>query len=326
MPLAPTLRDLIGSWSRAQHRIVALAADFADTSEWVADGAPTAAHWLADAADIDVSTAREWIRVGRRLRGLPTSADAFERGEISYAKVRAMTRIATPDNESELLEIARHVPAGRLGQALSQWVAATYDAAELAAYQHESRAVRRRVQPDGMVTYSMHLPPVVAGHLDAHLDHWVRQGASNAGASAGVSSVAQQHADAVADLVMNGSGSPTIEVVLHVRGDGVTLDDGTPVPESEAARLVPTSFVRLLIHDAERKPVNASYRRRHPNARQRRFVKERDRCCADCGRHDLLEFDHVPPYEVTGRTTVSELELRCGPCHRKRHREDGTGA
>ena len=81
--LAHQLRNLIESWSRSQHRIVVLAAEFADAAEWALDGAPTAAHWIADVADIEVSTARDWIRVGRCLRRLPESAGAFAAGRIS---------------------------------------------------------------------------------------------------------------------------------------------------------------------------------------------------------------------------------------------------
>jgi hypothetical protein len=78
-----------------------------------------------------------------------------------------------------------------------------------------------------------------------------------------------------------------------------------------------------LIHDAERRPVNASSRRRHPTIRQRRVVQERDRRCVDCGSTELLECDHDPPYEQTRRTIVEELELRCANCHHRRHRPRG---
>lgn len=322
-PVAHELRDLLGSWSQSLHRIVILAAAFADSAEWVRAGSPTAAHWIADVADIEVSTAREWIRVGRHLRDLPATADAFATGALSYAKVRTLTRVATVDNESELIELAIPIPAGRLGQAIAAWVARTSDADELARHQKRSRSVRRRIQPDGMVTYTMHLPPLTAGHLDAHLDAWVMAGRSRRNASADAPSIAQQHADAVAHLVANGSGGSTVELIIHVRGDGCSLDDGTPVPDSEVARLVPAAFIRALTHDAAGDPIGVSRRRRHPTTRQKRFVKERDRVCCDCGRADLLQYDHNPDYEQTRRTTVHELELRCGPCHRARHRRSG---
>jgi hypothetical protein len=107
---------------------------------------------------------------------------------------------------------------------------------------------------------------------------------------------------------------------MHVRGDGCTLDDGTPIAESVVERIAPDAFLRVMIHDAERRPINASGRHRHPNARQRRVVTERDRVCVDCGTSDFLEYDHTPPYEHSRHTIVDELETRCWNCHHARHR------
>lgn len=50
----------------------------------------------------------------------------------------------------------------------------------------------------------------------------------------------------------------------------------------------------------------------------------RDKACVDCGRRDLLHFDHVPEYEKTGHTITGELELRCAPCPHQRS-SDPTG-
>jgi hypothetical protein len=96
--------------------------------------------------------------------------------------------------------------------------------------------------------------------------------------------------------------------------------DGTPITDSEVAQLLPEGFIRALIHDAHGKPINASGKQRHPTTRQKRVVKERDRCCVDCGSNDLHEFDHDPAFEQTGHTIVDELKVRCAPCHRRRHR------
>jgi hypothetical protein len=111
--------------------------------------------------------------------------------------------------------------------------------------------------------------------------------------------------------------------VLHVRGDGCTLDDGTPIAESVIERIAPRAFLRALIHDAERRPINVSGRQRHPTTRQRRVVKERDRACVDCGATDFLQYDHEPDYEISLRTVVDELRLRCPACHHARHRGSG---
>ena len=130
---------------------------------------------------------------------------------------------------------------------------------------------------------------------------------------------AQQCADAVEDLLTNGAGSMDTEVVVHVTGQGNRHDDGTPIPDSVVADLIPESFISALIHDSAQNPIDATNRRRHPNRRQKRLVKARDNNCQDCGRNELLEYDHVPAYEQTGHTITSELELRCAPCHQKRH-------
>jgi len=328
-PLSAELLEVVDVWSRSQHRLVITAADFADSPEWILAGSPTAAHWLADAADVEVSTGREWVRIGRQLRTLPVIAAAFEAGHVSYSKVRTLTRIATSENETELVDLAMQVPASDLGRAIAAWVNSTSDPTELEAHHQRQRSIKWRTEPDGMTTFSLRLPPLLAGLLITFLTTWVMKNRpstitqseadASADASGGVSTVAQQHVDALEQLLTTGGGAVSTEVIVHVRGDGVTLDDGTPIPDTVAEQIASTSFIRVLIHDAQRRPVNVSSRRRHPSVRQKRLVKERDRVCQDCGRGDLLEYDHVPAYQQTGHTNVDELELRCAPCHHQRH-------
>ncbi|MGY9075243.1 MAG: DUF222 domain-containing protein [Acidimicrobiales bacterium] len=138
-----------------------------------------------------------------------------------------------------------------------------------------------------------------------------------------IPSLAQQRADAFVALFLGlGIGLAT-EVVVHVRGDGTTFDDGTPTTHHAIIRQLDRSFIRLLIHDAERRPVNASSRRRYPTTRQKRVVMETyGHECVDCQSTDMLELDHNPPYLQTRHTITNELEPRCAPCHRARHRYD----
>ena len=229
-PLTIQLSNALANWSTSQRTVVGLAADFADAGEWAAAGVASAAHWIGEVADIEVSTAREWIRIGRLLRSLTLIADAFLADELSYSKVRTLTPIAAPANQAELLEIATSVPAGHLGRALASWMHRT------------------------------------------------------------------SSADALEQLVGAGAGRLTTEIVVHVRGDGATFDDGTPLPISVVERIAPQAFIRALIHAADGRPVNASPKRRHPSTRQKRVVKERDQACVDCGASTLLVYDHVPDY------------------------------
>jgi hypothetical protein len=84
--------------------------------------------------------AREKVRVARSLEHLPEITDAFAKGEISYSKVRAMTRVATPANESVLVHIARNGTAGHVEKLVRKcrWTQRR-DAATLAQRQNEFR-------------------------------------------------------------------------------------------------------------------------------------------------------------------------------------------
>ena len=318
-PLADRLRNLTDAYATVHYQLVCAAAELADSEVWALEGSPTPAHWLATVADVEECTSREWIRIGRLLRELPHIADAFEARRLSYSKVRTLTRVATADNEQELIELADGVPASQLTMVLARWMHNTWEPAAVEDYQHQHRSVRWRTEPDGMTTFTLRLPPHIAAILITLLTTMVMRSRPKRELGGTWPTVAQQHADAITELLTEGAGSVETEVVLHVRGDGCSTDDGTPIPETVIASLVPQAFVRALIHDIDGNPVDATNRRRHPTIRQKRVVKERDRVCVDCGRAELLEYDHEPDYDITHHTVTTELTLRCAPCHQRRH-------
>ena len=292
-------------WAADQRGLVHLLAEFDLSGEWAFDGARTAAHWLADVLDLELRTLREWLRIGHALRDLRAIDEAFETQRISYSKVRALTRVAKRENEHALLKIAEEVPANQLPYAIAAWLGRNETPAETEERHRTSRFFRWWLEPDGMVAGSFRLSPVDAAMITAPVDAdvarnrlvamsaFVREKNAEGGeeASAGPSrprkvtrwpSLGQQRADALVALVGSRRGnSTTTEIVMHVRGDGCTFDDGTPIAGSVVERLAPDSFLRALIHDAEGRPINASGRQRHPTTRQKRVVLERDQRCVD---------------------------------------------
>jgi hypothetical protein len=311
--------DAGARWSARQHELVRAIAALDSSREWLEDGAPTCAHWVARALDIEVSTAREWLRIGHALEILPLIDRAFASGRMSYSKVRAITRVATPDTQEELCELAGRVPAAAVRGALADWQAKRETPEQTEARHQAARSLVSRLDVDGMVVGSYRLPPAEAAVLHASIDGHVR--ARRRGASADAwPSLCQQRADGLVALARGRTAVVTTEVIVHVRGDGCTLDDGTPIPGTVVERIAPDAFLRAMIHDADRNPINVSGRHRHPTRRQRRLVKERDRACVDCGTTDYLDCDHVPPFDESRRTIVDELELRCWNCHHRRHR------
>src|SRR3954447_6582217 len=94
-----------GRIAAGEARLLAFLGEFEARGQWA--GYPSCPSWLSWRLTIGLKPASEKVRVARLLRVLPVTRAAFERGELSYTQVRAVTRIARPDSEAELLAVAR---------------------------------------------------------------------------------------------------------------------------------------------------------------------------------------------------------------------------
>ena len=263
-------------WSSSITQLIALSVELDDSGEWALDGSPTCAHWIAATLDIEIGTAREWLRIGRALAHLPMTTNAFTNGGLSFTM--------------------------RLTPARAAVLTAAVD-------EHVMRSDGREpADPTDVVDPTERGDDATASR-ESH-PRWA--------------SLAQQRVDALIDIISAGGTNVVTEVILHVRADGCTLDDGTPIGGSIVERIADTSTLRAMIHDAESHPVNVSGLHRHHTKRQKLVVKERDKRCVDCGSSDFLEHDHVPDFNHSKRTLVEETQLRCSRCHTARHRRDGT--
>jgi len=216
------------------------------------------------------------------------------------------------------------VPAGRFRHALAAWLQRHETPEETDRRHAAATGLTQWLEPDGMGVTTLRLPPLAHAALGAAIDAQMLAMQSSFAASADASSrwpsIARQRADALVELLFESGAGVSTEVVVHVRGDGCTMDDGTPIADHTVAQLLPESFIRLLITEANRLPINASGRHRHPTTRQQRVARERHgNRCVDCGSTDLLQDDHIPAYADSGETHVDQLEPRCAVCHHKRH-------
>lgn len=112
---------LAAQLNAANYHMLKLLAEFDDIGGWQGDGIKSFAHWLNWKIGMGYVMAREKVRVARALPDLPLIERAFAKGEVSYSKVRAMTRIATPENERFLLQIARHGTAAHMEQMVKKY-------------------------------------------------------------------------------------------------------------------------------------------------------------------------------------------------------------
>ena len=92
----------------SNYRFLKLLAEFDEKGGWHGDGIKSFSHWLNWKIGMGSVMGREKVRVARALVDLPLIETAFSKGEISYSKVRAMTRVATAENELFLMQIAEN--------------------------------------------------------------------------------------------------------------------------------------------------------------------------------------------------------------------------
>jgi hypothetical protein len=319
------IRAIAGALTKTRARLLELVGEFDAASAWVATGAPSCAHWLAELLDIELCTAREQVRVARALRNVPEVRTRFASGSLSYAKVRQLTRVATAENEGELLSLAERHPAGELARALAAWQR-QHDPAAAAERQREERGLSIRDEPTGNRTVVAQLSASTIARFEALLDAEVRD--APAGASRPGVSLRHQRADAFARLIermatrgasagASGTGLRP-ELVLHRRMGETSLSDGTVLPAAVARQFTCDADLRVMTHLPNGSPTDVGRRYRIVPPRLRRLVLERDsyRCAfPGCRARHYLEVHHLVHWEDGGETVLVNLISLCGYHH-----------
>ena len=118
--LGETIADLAARIHAATYELLVMLREFDEQNGWT-NGFLSCAHWLHWRTGIDLGAAREKVRVAKALVQLPLLSGALQRGEISYAKVRALTRVATPENEARLLHVAYAGTAAQVERLARAW-------------------------------------------------------------------------------------------------------------------------------------------------------------------------------------------------------------
>jgi len=106
--LEAEITELAGHLAAAECRWLELVAEFDRRKAYEAWGCISCAYWLSWHCGLDLRSARDKVRVGRALEALPIVRAKFAAGALSYSKVRAITRVATPGTEHDLVMLAEH--------------------------------------------------------------------------------------------------------------------------------------------------------------------------------------------------------------------------
>lgn len=185
------LADGICTWAgrlaAGTARLLDLVAEFDRREGWAGPGMLSCSHWLSWRISLAPGTAREWVRVARRLEELPAIHAAFGSGQMSWSQVRAVTRVATVHDGIDWVDLARHSSARQLervarGIRRAQRVEEVAADPEEAAYQLRTR---QRYDADGNLTITIYAPaqyaPLILAGIEAQRAELDRQRQAEAG-------------------------------------------------------------------------------------------------------------------------------------------------
>jgi hypothetical protein len=315
--LGDEIAKLAAHLNAAMARLLELIREF-DAGEGWSNGFRSCADWLSWRVGLSRGAAREHVRVARALGTLPRLAHALACGELSYSKVRELTRVATPETEERLLAVGRAGTAEHVERIVRGWRRVDLKAeAQEAARQHASRGLQVYQIEDGMMTIRGRLTPEVGTLLLKALAaarEALYQQRREQTPEADPPTMEQQQADALALLA---------ETALHQEldpGPPGELEEGGRVPAGTSQRLACDASRVEMRHDRNGRLLDVGARTRTIPPALRRALQYRDRGCRfpGCGVR-FGQGHHIRHWAQGGPTTLSNLTLLCRRHHRAVH-------
>lgn len=332
--LADEIATLSARLQASDYRLLVLIREFDESGGWVQQGAKTCAHWLSWRIGLDGGAAREKLRVARALKSLPLISESMSKGEISYSKVRAVTRVATPENETELLNIALGGTAGQVERIVRAW--RKMDAAlerALANRQQELASLTTYVDDDGMTVVRGKLPPDVGAvfvkALEAASEQVYGAEPDRPAPERRAEALGVIARAALESELDPGHGADRYQVVVHVDQEvldepesaGVSaLENGVRVSAETSRRLACDATVVTMKHDETGAVMDVGRKTRNIPTPLRRALDARDPLCVwpgcDC---KFVDGHHIEFWSKGGETKLSNLCNLCSYHHHLVH-------
>jgi hypothetical protein len=301
-------------------------AEFDRREGWKAWGCRSCAYWLSWKCGIDLRTAQEKLRVAHSLALLPRIRDEFGRGRLSYSKARSLTRMASPDTEEDLVEIALHGTAAHV-EALAHGYRRVERAEERigGAYIATRRGLEFRDDPDEPELALM------MARLTTEESATVRRALDAVGENRSLVDALVLMAES---FLANGAacrpGSDRTlvsinvdEEVLDGDDDGTAqLEGGPALAPATARRLACDASVVWVLRDRNGAPVDISTKQPTVPRALRRLVRIRDdgRCqFLGCVESRFTDVHHIHHREHGGTNELTNLVTLCWFHHRLVH-------
>ena len=306
------------------------------------------AHWLSWRTGDTISTAREKVRVARKLEVCPQVLEAFSEGRISYSKVRAITRIVTPENEETLLAYALDGSTSQLERIVRSYRRLAPAEQEQTTRQHERRYLSYHYDDDNMLVLRGRLPSEVGALLVKALAK------AHEGDDEDNTEPSQRSCDALGEVASaaldrglaeraGNARSSSYQVLVHV--DEAVLQDGREqgrceveggvAASPETLRRIACDAPVLEVHDGacdheghgcgreeQGCKLHLGRSSRRASAPLERAVRMRDRGVCQfpgCESRGFLHLHHVKHWAHGGATDLDNLTLLCSFHHRAVH-------
>jgi hypothetical protein len=340
--LGDEIAELSAHLDAASARLLDLIREFDARGGWN-NGFRSYAAWLTWRVGLAPGAAREHVRVARALGTLPRLAQALARGELSYSKVRELTRVATPETEERLMAVGRAGTAEHVVRIVRGWRRMDRKAEEHeAARRHASRSLHVYPDEDGTVRVRGRLTAEMGALLVKALAaarEALYQRRRDQAPEADHPTMEQQQADALellAEVALRheldpGAPGERFQVVVHVDADVLAdadaagqsvFEDGARVPAGTSQRLACDASRVVMRHDSDGRTTEVGARTRTIPPALRRALHYRDGGCRfpGCGVR-FGQGHHIEHWAHGGPTTLSNLVLLCRRHHRAVHEE-----
>ena len=312
-------------------------------------GCRSTAEWISWRCAVAPRTAREHVRVARALGELPRIREGFSRGTLSYAKVKALTRVADSDSEEDLLELARYATASQLERMLRAYRRV---GANEARDTHEGEYLAWSWEEDGSLRVRGRLAAedgaLLLRALEAARDRLSRHGDDDGGSENGegggpagpppassrlpritnVEALVEMADVSLSARSEGRSAAERYQVVIHVDhatlardADGRSELEGESAISPETARRLAcdSSVVSMLERDGA--PLRIGRKSRKIPPALGRALRARDGGCRfpGCERRRFVDAHHIRHWAKGGGTDQDNLLLLCRHHHRVVH-------
>jgi len=350
------IEELHRHLSRLESFVTEATAAFEVGEDWAADGAKTAAAWIATRCRLPRAVARRRVRLARNLRHLPECTEAWREGRIGVEQAKAIasarrhrTESSMARDEAMLVTQATDMGFEDFYRALSYWKQlADPDGADAA---DEARKAARDVFLEeslgGLWLGQMTLDPIsgsiVSGELN-RLEHDLfeadcAEAKERLGRTARIDelgrSSAQRRADALVEMATRSRSAPEDGIrpaplfsvfvgyeTLH--GRICELENGTVLAPSALSPWMDSAYFERAIFSLGTR-VDVSVRARLFSGGTRRAIELRDRICTHPYCYEPAETcqaDHIETYAQGGETTQENGRLLCGFHNRLRNQRE----